>query len=454
VVVAWAVVNDFELFSFDIKAAFLHAGLSEDVYIKQIAGYPESDPRIVYKLKRALYGLKQSAYEFYKLFKQHLIAIGLECCHLDRAVFVGVWKKPPHSSVPMPSNGKALILIVPVHVDDGLAATNSSLLYQWFVLELGKYIEVKDLGPVSLHLGVRYIRDREKKKLWMSQKSYVEDLLQRFGMSKCTPSSVPFHRPLNALPPLDPKSLPGVKDEDVKPQFQELVGSFGWLSNTGRPDLAKVTMALSQKCSNPTREDLLVAKGVLRYLSGTRDLALQYPADAAPDSITKDPSLVRMETCGLSDADWASDGSDRKSVSGYAFYYGNCLVSWSASKQRAVALSSTEAEFYALAHSMREAMCLKMFIKSLWIPCPDPFPIFADNESTIALISGETVSSRSKHIDVRYHFIRDQVNNLKTFVLNWVPTQDNTADIFTKPLAATLFAHHRRFLGLVPYPQT
>ena len=161
---------------------------------------------------------------------------------------------------------------------------------------------------------------------------------------------------------------------------------------------------------------------------------------------------VRLETCGITDADWANDPSDRKSISGYAFYKNNSLVSWKATKQRATACSSTEVETYALCDGMKEGMWLKMFFKSCWMSCPHPFPIFCDNQSTLALIDSDSASSRTKHIDVRYHFIRDQVHSVKAFTTGWLTTHENTADIFTKPLPQPLFEKHRRGLGVVPLP--
>src|SRR5271168_2625972 len=137
---AFANSFDLEIMSFDVKTAFLHARLPYDIYVKQIPGYPEADTSTVLRLLVALYGLKQSSHEWYKLLSSLLAKLGLLRCEADHAVFIGRWSTPPHLYIP--SSGTPLFLIIPVHVDDGLAITNSLPLYQWFVSEISWSIEL------------------------------------------------------------------------------------------------------------------------------------------------------------------------------------------------------------------------------------------------------------------------------------------------------------------------
>ena len=141
--------------SFDIKTAFLHARLPYSIYVKQIPGYPKGNPRTVLKLLIALYGLKQSAYEWYKLLSGIFHSLSLSHCEADRAVFIGRWTTPPHLSIPALSFNSTLTLIIPIHVDDGLAISNSLPLYQWFVAEMSKKIDFVCLGAIvnSRYLG-------------------------------------------------------------------------------------------------------------------------------------------------------------------------------------------------------------------------------------------------------------------------------------------------------------
>ena len=445
-VLAYAAHYDLEIMSFDVKTAFLHAKLSTTIFCKQIPAFPEPDPQTDLRLCVALYGLRQSSYEFYMLLLRLMVRLGLTRCEVNHAVFSGRWSSPPHPSIPMPSDGADLILIVPVHVDDGLSVTNSIPLYNWFITELCKDIEVVDMGPVSLYLGIRITRDSPNRKLYLSQKAFVTDLLDTWNMTKCYPSSIPLRQNLHELPHPPPNSLPDVRDEDIKVNFQRLVGSLIYLAVCTRPDIAYVAMALGQYNASPTRAHLLAAKGVLRYLAGTADLSLEYGME---QSVISSPVHGLAQCCALTDADWVSDEKDRRSISGYCFYFLNSLVSWSAVKQKSVSLSSTESEYYAMTHAMKEALWIRLFLTIHQFPVPHPFPLLCDNQSAITLVQSEAISSRSKHIDVRYHFIRDHISD-GSFSTTWIPTSDMTADILTKPLLSNLFLQHRQSLGLVP----
>lgn len=148
------------------------------------------------------------------------------------------------------------------------------------------------------------------------------------------------------------------------------------------------------------------------------------------------------------DADWATDQTDRKSVSGYLFYLFRSLVSWSSVKQRTVALSSTEAEYMVMVHAMKEALWLRLFVSEIHVPVPHPFPLLCDNIGAMDMANSDATSSHSKHIDIRYHFIRQHITS-GSFSTSWVPTAEMTADILTKSLALPLHTKHTVNLGLV-----
>ena len=443
IILAFAAANDLEIMASDVKTAFLHCKLCKELYCKQIPGHLLDDPKKVLHLLVALYSLCQSAFEFYTLLLRCFTSLGMHCCDVDHAVFSGTWAIPPHPSIPaLPSNAP-LFVIIPVHVDDGLIVCNSILLYDWIITELQKSIEIVDMGPASLYLGNRITRDWSRRKLWLSQKSYCLDLLRNWNLSNCTPVSTPMMTKLHLLDPA-PNALPEIADDDVKPLFQRLVGSLIYLAICTRPDISYAAMSLGQYNANPSRAHLIAAKHVLRYIAGTVNLALEFNFDggAVPATIGG-----FIQNCAISDVDWASDESDRKSISGYCFYFMNSLVSWSAVKQKAISLSSTEAEYYSMTHAIKEALWIRLFLTLHSFPFSHPFPLLSDNQSACALANNSSITSRSKHIDVRHHFIRSHISDC-TFCTNWVPTSDMPADIFTKPLSYPLFAKHCTSLGL------
>ena len=397
VLLAWAAARDLDIFQFDCKTAFLHAKLRHPVYARQIPGYPLANPKHVLRLLVALYGLRQSAFEFYMLLLSLFLDLGLIRCDVDHGVFMGEWTSPPHPSIPMPLDGSPLVLFVPIHVDDGLGITNSPPLYTWFLTILSKRLHIVDLGPCSKFLSILILRDRPNRRIWLSSHLYVSELLDEWNLSSCKPASTPFPSNLSDLPDAPPNSLPNLSDVDLLPKYQRIVGCLLYLAVSTRPDIAYYAMWFGQFNANPSRRHFLAAKHVLRYLSGTRTLALSLgsPSPAVPSTLRG-----YLQTIGCSDADWASDAVDRKSISGYSFYFEGSLVSWSAVKQKSIALSSTEAEYYAMTHAFKEALWLRTFLSSMKFPIPRPFPILSDNQAACSLSSSPAISARSKHIDI------------------------------------------------------
>ncbi|KAJ3484899.1 hypothetical protein NLJ89_g11945 [Agrocybe chaxingu] len=455
IILAWAARRDAHIFQFDVSTAFLHARNRHPVYCRQIPGHPIGEPGQVLEVLVALYGLCQSAYEWYCLLMSIFLSIGLIHCEADHGIFYAYWSSPPDPTISMPPDGSPLFLIVPVHVDDGLGVTNSEHLYRWFIARLQTRIRIKDLGVCSRFLSVSIIRDRTIRRLWFSSHLYIADLLDDWGMSACKPSSTPL--PANSydassrlgvkVVTAQPLALPTQRSATVKHDFQCLVGCLLYLAVTSRPDIAFAAMWLGQFSSEPTRDHLAMAKHCLRYLAGTRNLALSF---GAPSSSVPEALRGFLQNVGCSDADWASN-DDCKSISGYCFYFEGSLVSWSAVKQKSITLSSTEAEYYAMAHAFREAIWLRLLLTTLNFPVPKPFPILSDNQAALKLALSSSISSRSKHIDIRHHFLRSHITD-GTFTTSWIPTADMPADIFTKSLPFPAFSRHRDVLGLMVPP--
>ena len=222
-------VHNLEIFQFDCKMAFLHAKLCHDLYACPFPGFETSSPSKVLHILIALYSLCQAAYEFYILLMSLLLDFGLMCCAVDHGVFIGKWTTSPDSSIVMPPSGP-LVLYVPLHVDDGLAITNSLSLYVWFLSVLSCCLHIIDLGPCSKFLSILIIHDHASHYLWLSSHVYVSTLLDEWNLASCKTASTPFPLggPSSAVAPQN--SLPDLSDADLVPSYQHLVGCLLYLA--------------------------------------------------------------------------------------------------------------------------------------------------------------------------------------------------------------------------------
>ena len=234
-------------------------------------------------------------------------------------------------------------------------------------------------------------------------------------MSDCKIKSIPcdtdsFKHDYSQSPLLENKTL-----------YQEIVGSLIYLMTGTRPDISYVVTKLSEKMSNPTHAHLNIAKSVLRYLKGTIDKGICYTKVNEPISLS-----------GYSDSDWGSS-DDRKSMTAYCFKLSpnSSLVSWCSKKQQTVALSTCESEYMALSAAVQECMFLKQLLSSMSENEVVPVCIHSDNKGTIDLAKNPVHHKRSKHIDIRHHFIREHVKN-GNVILKYIPSTENCADLFTK----------------------
>ena len=241
--------------------------------------------------------------------------------------------------------------------------------------------------------------------------------------------------------PISTPAEPGVKlsSSSVKKpvnstMFKSLVGSLRYLTFT-RPDIMYAVGLVSRYMEYPREDHFQAAKRILRYVKGTINQGLFYTQ-------TEDPRLV-----GYSDSDYGGDLDTRKSTSGYLFHIGSAAFSWSSKKQQTIALSTCEAEYIAAASCTCQAIWLRNILQDLYHAQVGPTIINVDNKSAIALVKNPVSHNRSKHIDTKYHFIREQVKE-KIVELVYCPTEDQLADIFTKPLKTEVFITLRRKLGM------
>jgi hypothetical protein len=283
---------------------------------------------------------------------------------------------------------------------------------------------MKDLGEAQYMLGIQIQRNRAARTLSLSQGEYVRHVLTRFGMwdSKSAPTPLAVSGKLTKADCPEAGTPP---DAAFTRLYQSAVGAIMYAMLGTRPDIAFAVTALSQFNSNPGQAHWAAVKHVMRYLRGTADYQLTY----GPSGKT----AVSPVVYGYSDSDWGSDADDRRSVTGYVFLLGGGAVSWQARKQTTVALSSVEAEYMAATQSAKEAMWWRSTLMEMGVELKGPTVIHSDSQGSIALTKNPEHHARSKHIDIRHHFVREQVA-VGTITLDYVPTEEMVADVLTKAL--------------------
>ena len=270
---------------------------------------------------------------------------------------------------------------------------------------------MKDLGKLSYFVGIHF--EQGDGFVTMNQKRYLTKVLEIFEKTDCMLRATPSEQKL--------EFSCGVSFYPRR--YREAVGSLIYAMTCSRPDTRWIVTRLSQYLTIPTKEHWVAVKYVLRYLKGTLDYSLCYRKS--------DENLTLI---GYSDADLASSIDDKHSVSGYCFSLSRNgpLISWKSKKQPTVALSSCEAEYIAPAAAVQEGLHLLQFLSGIG-KVVGPVSIFEDNQGTIALSKDPVKRQRSKHIDVRYHFIRT-VQRLGEVIIKYCLTNSMVADIMTKPV--------------------
>jgi transposase InsO family protein len=418
VLLAMVAQQDLELEQLDVKTAFLHGILEDDIYMTQPEGFQvPGKEEYVCKLKKSLYGLKQSPRQWYKKFDSYMIHLGFNRSPYDCCVY--------HNKA---DDGSMVYLVL--YVDDMLLAAKSKFDIQKLKDLLNAEFDMKDLGAAKKILGMEIYRDREKKKLFVSQKSYIQKILSRFGMSNAKPIDTPSAANVHLSVDHAPKSIEE-REYMSRVPYSNAVGSLMYAMVCTRPDIAHAVSVVSRFMGTPGKEHWKAVKRIFRYLRGTSDVGLFYGGDPY-SSVT-----------GYSDSDYAGDVDSRRSMTGYVFTLGGSVVSWKATLQATVTLSTTEAEYMALTEAAKEGIWLKGLVSDLGLH-HDKVTVFCDSLSAICLTKDQVHHERTKHIDVRYHFLRNE----KRVKVMKVGTADNPADMFTKTVPHSKFQHCLNLLNV------
>jgi hypothetical protein len=324
------------------------------------------------------------------------------------------------------------ILILASHVDDCTVTGSNAKLIADFKRDIATRYKLTDLGPISSLLGMKVTRDRHARTISFSHESYIDAILTKYNFVDLKPCSIPMDPNI----PLSRSHSPKTPAESATMRnipYREAVGSLMHLAVGTRPDIAFAVSTVAQFSADPGLPHWEAVKKIFRYLAGSKKLALTF-GDG------------KRGLEGFTDADGASQ-EHRHAVSGYAFLLDGGAVSWSSKKQELVTLSTTEAEYVAATHAAKEAMWLRRFIQEIFRPLSRPTTIHCDNQSAIALAKSGAFHARTKHIDIRYHFIRFSVDQ-GSISLIYCPTDDMTADTLTKPLPSLKAKHFAAALGL------
>ncbi|KAJ9560945.1 LOW QUALITY PROTEIN: hypothetical protein OSB04_006105 [Centaurea solstitialis] len=397
-----------ELEQMDVTTVFLNGELEEEIFMHQPEGFvvPGKEGH-VYKLIKSLYGLKQSPRQWYKRFDAFVTAHGLSNSSYDSYVY---FKKCDDGS----------ILYLLLYVDDMLIAAKDMGEVQKVKDQLNSEFDMKDLGAAKKILGMEIVRDRKARKLYLSQEGYVQKVLRCFGMSEAKSVNTPFAPHFRLSSTLSPSTQADVAYMPRVP-YSGAVGSLMYAMICTRPDLA---YAVSMIYGQPGKGALESRPMDFCYLKGTANLCLHFGRNSSG-------------VLGYTDSDYGKDIDNKRSITGYVFTLDGCAISWRAHLQPTVALSTTEAEYMAVSEAVKEGVWLKGFFGELCERLKVE-EVFCDNQGAVLLTKDRVLHDRTKHIDIRHHYIREVVARGDLKVVK-ISIDDNVADMLTKPLPVAKF---------------
>ncbi|GJW22242.1 putative ribonuclease H-like domain-containing protein [Tanacetum coccineum] len=394
---AYASFKDFVVYQMDVKSAFLYGKIEEEVYVYQPPGFEDPEfPDRVYKVEKALYGLHQAPRAWNETLSTYLLENGFQRGTIDKTLFI---KKV-----------KGDILLVQVYADDIIFGSTKKELCTEFEKLMHKKFQMSSMGELTFFLGLQVMQKEDG--IFISQDKYVDEILKNFSLSTMRITSTPMET-----------SKPLLKDaeaEDVDVHlYRSMIGSLMDLT-TSRPDIIFAVCGCARLQVTPKVSHLHAVKRIFRYLKGQPKLGLWYPKDSPLD----------LEA--YSDSDYAGASLDKKSTTGGCQFLRSRLISWQCKKQTIVANFTTKAEYVAAANFCGQVL----WIQNQMLDYGYNFintKIFIDNESTICIVKNLVFHSKTKHIKIRHHFIRDSYEKILIQVIK-IHTDHNVADLLTKAL--------------------
>ncbi|UZJ57449.1 hypothetical protein CBS101457_006769 [Exobasidium rhododendri] len=405
-VLSIAAMYDWPIHQADVIAAYLNGYLTEDIYMVQPPGLEDGTDRVC-KLVKGLYGLKQSGRVWYQSAHDQLIKMNFRCVESDQGLYVKGGLDQPLSA------------IICLYVDDMIITASTLEQVQQIKDDFHRQFKIVDGGPVSYILGLQVSHDSQY--LEISQASYIKKIVERYGLAKSAPVATPL--PLNfnmeeadkapALPP------------SLKLVYQSIIGAVMYAAMGTRVDIAFTAQLLSRKLQSPTSGHLIMAKHLLRYLNSTAAYSLKYHI-----GINRDSNGQLVTYC---DADYAGDKATARSTGGVLTTFNSGIITWMSRRQDCVATSSLESEYIVLCDGAKETAWMRRLLEHFGLKPSGPTTIHADNQGANAYAKDTQFHRRTKHINVRYHYTRDQIKD-SILTIEYIPTALQKADILTKPL--------------------
>ena len=380
---------------------------------------------LVWELQKGLYGLPQASRIWNKAMNKGMVGLGFTRIKCEYCLYFRQTEEG--------------ILLTGIHVDDFFLAASCLILAADFKKQLASIWEISDLGEATFCIGIAIERDLVNHHIYLSQTALIDKILSSFNMVDCNPVSTPMESGLVLSRHSDITLTPEEELELQDIPYRRLVGLLMYLAIATRPDISLAIQKLSQFMTHYRMVHWNAAKRVIRYLKGTRKLQLRLGG------------TVPAKLIGFSNASYACCPDSGKSVGAYCFSLGDGMISWLARKQKMVAQSTCDAEYIACSEAARECMWLHMLTSKINLAQSTPTPLLTDNEAALALAKDPRFHARAKHINTKWHYIRECIDNGDIHV-SYVPTNDNVANILMKALPAPAFLRLRSFLGLCDLP--
>lgn len=410
ILLSFAVEKDLQINQLDVRSAFLKSSLPVPVYMRQPEGLQCSEVKVL-KLVKALYGLRQSPKVWNDCINNIFVKLGFKrsivdpCLYAKDSTYILIW------------------------VDDFLIVSDSIEEVNSIKSQLMSKLDIKVLGSNSKmeFLGLKINRNKDGN-IVLNQTSLIEKIIKKFNMTDAKVRKIPIQPKLN-LEKCE-------KSQSYDVPYKELIGSIMYLMLGSRPDLCFAISYFGrfQNCYNETHWKHL--KNIIKYLKFTINIGLVF----------KRSNCNSLYIHSYVDADYAHDVNDRKSTTGFILKINDNIVSWASRKQSVVALSSTEAEYYALGDCLIESLFVQKLLKDIFI-YSNVINIYEDNQGTIK-IAQTLETKRSKHYDVKYSFVKDMVMK-GSIKINYIETKDQIADLMTKALPENKFEHFFKQINLV-----